>query len=666
MTHPIFYIGVMTMSLISDDVDWVRSSFMVPVRGNSAANTAQYYSSVHYKFSDTTPGGSLAINPPPQFTSTADVKADGVSSASKGMGRKYSEMIDDNSQIVHMRFGVPQFNSMFTFFGGMYDSYAGILSRTGREPGWFYGIGRAIGFVVSAPIQPLLMAGKIYRFLANQPSSKFYYMKPAMPVYWNTVNSIANHIAVNMGIVPRVLTTSDNEVSSERTDAAAKDKEKKGQYNVGDIVKLNDEDRYGPDDIAMFHRMLPNVYRKGGGIDIYAIATRAQRLANQRREHINDKAIGASTAEETARAITEAAQEQLSHPGYKFKPNGKNEEPGLDAYISAWRNKGFLSKVNTGMEDSYKSGESGDDVGGEGGWWNRASEFFQSELDDGGQFIGLRVNHTGEASESFSNQTGESKLQGILNGTAANSRSFRFSTGDGNILGSVVGGVLNAGREMLEGAIESIGLSGLGSLLLGSSFADVPEEWKDSTSDLPTTSYTIELRSPYGNKMSRYTNLMVPLSMLLAGALPKSVGKHSYDAPFLCQIYDRGRAQVRLGMIDSLAITRGTGNVGWTQGHEPLGIDVTFSVKDLSTIMHMPLSNSPGIFDEDNVFTDYMAVLGSLSLTDQIYASHRLKLNLTRRLTNWQSMKSPARWGMLVANSMPGEVIRAFATGTSR
>jgi hypothetical protein len=200
----------------------------------------------------------------------------------------------------------------------------------------------------------------------------------------------------------------------------------------------------------------------------------------------------------------------------------------------------------------------------------------------------------------------------------------------------------------------------------GNAFVDIPKEWKDSTANLPSTNYTIELRSPYGNKMARFQNLMIPLSMILAAALPKSTGKHSYDAPFLCQIYDKGRAQVRLGMIESLNITRGAGNLGWTQNNEPLGINIDFTVVDLSSIMHMPINPSPGLFDEDNAYSDYLAVLGGLTLADQVYAGNRLRLSLTRKLTNLSSLKSPARWGMLAANTMPGELIRAFSRETSR
>lgn len=201
---------------------------------------------------------------------------------------------------------------------------------------------------------------------------------------------------------------------------------------------------------------------------------------------------------------------------------------------------------------------------------------------------------------------------------------------------------------------------------MGNAFVDIPQEWKDSSAELPKSTYTMHLRSPYGNKMSRYMNLYVPLSMILAGALPKSVGKHSYDSPFLVEIYDKGRQQVRLGIIDSLQITRGVGNLGWTRNQEPLGIDVTFSVMDLSSILHMPLNASPGIFDEDTAYGDYLAVLGSLSLSDQLYVGSRLRLSMTRKMAEWKSWTSPAKYGMWAANTMPGQVISAFARETSR
>ena len=152
--------------------------------------------------------------------------------------------------------------------------------------------------------------------------------------------------------------------------------------------------------------------------------------------------------------------------------------------------------------------------------------------------------------------------------------------------------------------------------------------------------------------MSMFQNIYVPLAMLLAGALPLSTGKQSYTSPFLVEVHSKGRISCRLGLIESMSITRGVGNLAWTDNDEPLGIDVSFTIADLSTIMHMPINPGQSTlqniaegagswsnrcfiwrcgwrrvlsalaftdsrnFDEDNTFTDYMSVLGSLGIDD--------------------------------------------------
>lgn len=657
------------MARPKNDFDWVRNSFMVPThKADMLTVNPSFYSSAFYKFTDSSLGGNFAINPPPQFTRDADPRVGGVSVEAnysnsgqgmvKGMGRKYSELIDDNSQLVHMQFGVPQFNSMLSFFTGSYDPYAGSLSRTGRGPGFFYNLGKVAGFVVSAPIQPLLFAGKIYRYLTKQPSSKYYFMKPTMVLYWNAVNAIANGIAINMGIVPRVMSDEGNAAKpTGRTDDKNEERDA-GTYNSGDILEGEDNPQYDSADILKFHSLVPDLYRKGGGIDIYALATRTQRMANVRRERIESAAAAAGTYDELVDSMRTEAALRVSRQKSTFSGAASDTDSPIDMYTRAWN----ATEVAAAPEDIEDYTEDSSKLGS---FLSKTFDFFNAELNDGGQFISLRVQHTGESSESFSNSVGESALAGKVNGTSASARSFRFSVADGEV-GGIVGDVIGAATDLAGGLLDSVGLGGLTGLINGNAFVDIPKEWKDSTASLPTTSYSIELRSPYGNKMSRFQNLMIPLSMILAAALPKSTGKHSYDAPFLCQIYDKGRAQVRLGMIESLTIKRGAGNLGWTQNNEPLGIDVEFSVVDLSSIMHMPINPSPGLFDEDNAYSDYLAVLGGLTMADQVYAGNRLRLSMTRKLTHLSSMKSPARWGMLAANTMPGELIRAFSRETSR
>lgn len=652
------------------DSQWVKTSFMLP-KSASTMISDRSDTTAFNKYTDTTLGGNFAINPPPQWTRYADLKVAGAFAGrgsggrahSYGMGRKYSEMIDDNSQLIHMRFGVPQFNSLTRFFGGAYSYEAGLVSRTGRAPGFFYNLGKVAGYVVTLPIQPLLLAGKGYRLLANEPSSKYYFSKPAMPLYWNAVNTLANGIAVNMGIIPRVLSNSGNTATSERTRADEEDDEDY-IYNTGEKM---DGPEYTAEDIQAYHDLLPHIYHEGGGIDVYAIASRQQRVADAARKRQEDYISGVSSIDELRGKMQEFQSDMrdMEIPNSQF---GGGTETGFNAYLAAWNNTALADPEPSGIDGdevdfTEKVGESISDT------WNSFSSFAMSEIRDGGQFVTFRVNHTGQTSESVSNSTGESGISSTVNGTSADVRSKRFNLAEGNLgagfVGDAIKGAMSSIANLIGGSLDSIGMGGM-MAFAGNAFVDIPEVWQDSSVDLPKHDYTIELRTPYGNKMSIYQNLMVPLSMLLGGALPKSTGKHSYDAPFLVEIYDKGRAQTRLGIIDSINITRGVGNLGWTRDERPLGIDVTFSVVDLSSIMHMPINSSPGIFDEDNAYTDYLATLGSLSLADQVWVGSKMRLNLTRDKVSWRKWTSPGYHAQWVSQTMPGQLISALAREAER
>ena len=176
-----------------------------------------------------------------------------------------------------MRFGVPAFNSLTKFFTGFFDPAAGYLANTGRTTSFFLLLGKAAGYVVGLPLLPLNLIGsavnKLWNFFAETPNSKYYYLKPTMPLYWNAVNAICNGLAVNMGIVPRVRIP--------------------GMNNGGDSnFQYTDTNRYDPQDnqdastAQSFYKSNPNIYNEGGGIDIYRVANRAQRLADIQRSNI--------------------------------------------------------------------------------------------------------------------------------------------------------------------------------------------------------------------------------------------------------------------------------------------------------------------------------------------------------------------------------------------
>lgn len=634
------------------DAEWLRRSFMVPV----TSATHQYdirevLNGAAFKFTDTTPGGSYAINPPPQFTLLADRPTPSMARPKSRyggeMGRYYSESLDDHKTEIHMRFGVRQFNSLLNFVTNAYNHEASVLARTGRAPSGFYKAGNALGTVVTLPFQAIIWANQAFRFLTGKPSSRFYYLKPAMPVYWAAVSSMVNAIGVNMGQIGRSMSKDEGEIRG-------------------------DEEKPNAASFQRFQDVLPEIYRADGGIDVYAMATRAQRLAHVHRKRIEAQFEEAEDYGDLADRI-QAFKEQTIP-----EPDSRGLEAAYEAYHKVKANEwdSRLDKENETDEDSANEvsiNTTGDNFEGVAPGF---SDYAEAELEDGASFVTFRVDDAGPVSESFSNSVEESELAGKINSMSSSARSSRFSLAHGNIgdgvVASTIEGFLGGIGDFLQGAAASVGLQGL-NVLAGSAFVDIPKTWSGSTANLPSASYTIELRSPYGNNMSRLQNLYIPLAMLLAGALPLSTGKQSYTSPFICEIYSKGRNQSRLGMIDSLSITRGTGNLGFNKEKQPLAIDVTFSVTDLSGVLHMPVNASlspikgiTGMFDDDNAYTDYMAVLGGLSLTDQIYPTNKLRIRRANMMANWEQWKSPAYHANWLMGSTPGRLLAMMTKGTDR
>jgi hypothetical protein len=180
--------------------------------------------------------------------------------------------------------------------------------------------------------------------------------------------------------------------------------------------------------------------------------------------------------------------------------------------------------------------------------------------------------------------------------------------------------------------------------------------------------------------------------MLLAGGLPLATGKGSYTSPFVSELYDRGRCQTRYGMMEQITVTRGVGNLGFNREGNAMGIDVSFTVVDLSSVLYMPIAQSislasaaamtaasatgsslvegvtaaatvPGIFDDQSVFSDYMAVLSAMGLSDQIYSWRRFKLNVTRALADANTFFDKAHMASFLGNTMPGRLMGMFYRG---
>lgn len=667
---------------------WLRHSFLLPPGGMSDAELRlREYPNGSFKFAETSIGGNQCINPPPQFTHFADLNevriADSpneqyeFTNAGRGMGRWYSENIDDPTVVAHFRFGVPIFNSMTRFFGNFYNTSASRLVRTGRGDGLAFTLGRIAGFVATIQIQPYLLLGRTLRFLMDMPSTKYCYLKPTMHTYHAAVSNILTKLAADQGFIT-------------------------GQSNSERDFKVENNSDFTPGE--GMDRLLPTAYRSDGSLNTYAIFTRYQRLANRRHAAL----VEANNVSGSPDAVIAAVRKIYQDPKFSnqdYPPRYKNLDQYLGAYFgtNAGQDTGpTVAETPAGATaptaeelaarpdyvKSYTSETQENLLGSEGepdeGFWS----FLKSELHDGGQFVSFRIENPGTSGESFNNSVKESMLAEKMNSMSSGARSTRFNMADGQVMGGAIGSILgsitDAVTAFVGGVGDSVGISGLGAVM-GNAMADIPKYWDGSTADLPKTTFTMSLQAWSGDPLTRYQSLMVPLAMILAAALPRSTGYQSYGAPFMLEYYCKGRSNSRYAVIDSLQITRGTGNVGFTEDGKPLAIDITFTVADLSTIMHMPITaafsptqllSSSGLskllFSDTSSFTDYLATLSSVGLVDQVYTTRRLKRNFhasTLAFKDWSSWANAASWASnsgFLFGAAPGRWVSAAFSVTDR
>lgn len=652
------------------DRNWAKIAFMVPNNeiDDPVDVVNRYYTTASAKYTDTRLGCNIGINPKPQWTRYADIRVKGrmndrnsVSltnvSGNYGMGSAYSEGIDDPAQKIYLRFGVPKFNSLTNFLANAFNREQIILARTGRAPSAWYTLGKTVGTAIAAISFPALtlgvMVGKAIFWMASRPSSKFFTLKPTMFQYWSTVNHLVMNHAVNTGIIKKVL-NSENE------------------QRLGRPYKIDETQ------IKDLESLFPDIFR-GGTFDIIAMATKAQRRANKQFDDDYAK-LGRDTATDFEGYLKRDASGNGSHTTYISDEKGNPTLGSLFEHVLKFSKYYTAEKGENTIQEldpRYKPDETPPSHPNE---INPLTEHIESmkgyidaETRDGAEFAIFRVEHTGSVSESLGNSTAESDLAQKINGVSSQFKEARFSIADGNLFGGVINEITSKAVEVATGALDGVtlGFAGLVSGLGGSGYVDIPKHWQSSSASLPRGTYKIKLISPYNNPISRMMNIWIPFYMLLAGAMPRSTGKQSYTSPFYCQIFDKGRLQSKLAMIESISIQRGTSNLQFDPYGQCLAIDVSFDVVDLSSIMHMPVSSGALLgndvtMDDDNITMDYLNVLAGMDIYSQIYAFPKAQLAATKKLAQLKyKATSPAFHTALFKNSIQEGFINDITLGAS-
>lgn len=693
-----------------NDKNWVRSIFMINQETlDGASLETRTWTTSDSKFQDTAPGGSLVINPLPQPCLFTDPMSDThwlkarKGANDDGLSPYFSETFDDNYRQVTFRFGTLAFNSLTGYLFSMFHPGAAAFINKGLINTLLFKLGRLVGHAVSIVAWPLAlisMVGKAKNFFLRVPTSKYAYLKPNMPLYWSSVQTICNHFLVDLGLIHRG--TGEDENGNDLT--LGEDDLKWDENNVKAMKALWPNTFGGNGHINQFlDGALGKItgYEAGAQFDVFAVATRAQRLAHARYK----------TLEEIQMATgTKLDLRQMLHTSYRNR-NGRTSFKLAD-YIAKWTsmstdgggamyNADKPSKDGKPQQDENEKAKTGDigdtptlDSVSNDGFW----KFLEEELREGGAFVSFRVDDTGAVSETFSNNYKTSSLMEKINSMSSTGRSTYFDLAGGNIGDDIVTNsietVVSGIKSFASGVIETVGLGGL-LIAGGGGTVSMPKYWESSEAQLPKPSYSFTLKARYANRRSAFNDVYFPLACILAAALPTSVGKHSHSNPLYCEFYDKGRMQSRLAAIDSITITRGDGTMGFTPEGNLMSINVSFSITPMEEIIAMPITEgvslndtiekvivgglfggpggaaaggalgtvdalSKGIFDDDTPFMDYMATLAGMGVNEQYYLATRLKRRLAFNQLNFVSSFSSARSASIMGNSLSGQLLGAI------
>lgn len=296
------------------DTEWLRQSFLYSSK-TSADRSSFRRGAGFTKFQDTTLGGNTAINAPYQFTHYADIKEERlIPNVGRGMGRWYSENIDDFGHNVHFRMGVPAFNNVISYAMSAVDAATARYAATGQEPGFFSIAGNVAGILFSVAFWEISVIGLFASLLRSFSSSRFYYIKPVMYQYWRTVQTLVDTISANLGLSPRAMITSNLSRYDNKKDTTS-------DYNPntdgGEFILPDD------DTSSLPQEWIYTIDGKGT-FSVHAIASRAEALNVRFQQLMQDKLEGKGSLKTVDEVRSKLIDYMASTPGLITSSNYLN------------------------------------------------------------------------------------------------------------------------------------------------------------------------------------------------------------------------------------------------------------------------------------------------------------------------------------------------------
>ncbi|MGL5316846.1 MAG: hypothetical protein ACRC92_26550 [Peptostreptococcaceae bacterium] len=251
-----------------------------------------------------------------------------------------------------------------------------------------------------------------------------------------------------------------------------------------------------------------------------------------------------------------------------------------------------------------------------------------------------------EVTESVANQVAPSTIAQMINGLGGQGRELarEASFMTGAQIQKSVERINSSGKAETTSASDG----GLGDFLMGKAGSMVvntslPDVWKD-TNNTKSHQLRFKFASAYGNKLSIYKSVIVPMLHAIVPALPNQQGaSNTYQAPYLVNCMSRGSVNCLMGVVTGIQINR---------NHETLSIDglpteveVIMTVQELNSMFAIPqkistkgLLESPGLLSFLASFCginmdDITELIPRLYLQNAKYGVTNIPTSIRQRIT---------------------------------
>lgn len=613
----------------------------------------------HPFFKDTRVGANDAINCTWQFNRDDDIVHPMMHSEAAdidiGMGRVYAQTIDRNQSIAYFSFGVPRYTPLADFYANAFDKDLIQYNNTGIGASGNYSIARLLGqgftCLFAMPLVACNFIFKIANQLTDLPVSRLYDLRLTMPAYYAYVDYILTEWLVDTGLygngpsdpkfsAPKLSTemrasdllnidepTYTGNIQGDQADAGSSD---------GSATGDNNSREYTPQ-----------------ALDVSGARTRWDTMSA-------NPAVVPAALRATGLSIWDILVRKCQVLG--FEDLGRNSNYLYDQIdqmrkITQGGNKS-AKEIETSYFSQFKKWS---------GWFGGMANVIEDTALGATQFVGFKIDKDTDASESLSNSTKPNPIAEKINSAvnAAADKMKAASNGETGFktLDTAIEGVGN----FLRGAADALNMGGTMEATVAGAFIDAPDIYANTDFN-KSHSLKFQLRAPYGTLTSIYQSIMVPLAMLMAGCFPRAAGPNSYMSPFLCRVYCKGLFSIPLGLIESISISRGSPEFGWTYQNLPTCVDVSITVKDLSPAMYMSVKGTLGdkiknLWTPPNSFNEYLLTLAGTGLFERIslVSQMRRKIQFTAHELR-HTYTNSNYWGMQIGDLSVSRVIANLHT----